>query len=237
MTSFYFAKLYDMKQFVNTDFDKIYEELSTITESSEAVPVLDLDVIEKEIANGEVLDWDAIEANCRKICKNFGDDPNSWPYQFQLMYNAYQAEKLAVILVNTPNFQVKLNSKLANLGVDVRMSGRYILNEHPHKHNELSAAYSKDNDKSVVDIISADPKINVLDKIEVKCTVTGKSPSDIHDCELLLVYFIDKDICRVFYNNNGKLTSFGNLDNTGIKAVSIKVSPTVDYPMQVKSWN
>ena len=159
-----------MKLFKN-DFDKFYEELSTLNEDYSGITV---DMSKLDPNNLSDKDWHDIKLAAQDACVNFRQPMYKWPLQFQLQYNAYKAEELAVdLLNNNADFREKVNDLLARNGDTRRLANHYKFNSQPWPHNILGAkakstANTEDRalsttEDTVVDIISKEDIIKFSD--------------------------------------------------------------------------
>jgi hypothetical protein len=108
-----------------------------------------------------------------ELCKHFGADETSWPYQFQLQYNSFQAEKLALNILNErPDIVKGINEMLEKNNAPYRVGGTYHFNPVPCEHNLLGAksqlvgrnSAKADSENSNVVDLHADNKDLVIPK-------------------------------------------------------------------------
>lgn len=158
-----------------SDFDTWYDELTEswtlVEEVNTANAIVDMNTLNVDNLTDE--DWLKIKEASIELCKHFGVDETSWPYQFQLQYNAYQAETLALSLLNNrPDIVDNINKMLEKNKAPYRVGGTYHFNPLPCAHNILGAvsqlvgrnSYNVDSENSNVVDLHADNKDLVISK-------------------------------------------------------------------------
>lgn len=160
---------------VKTEFDTWYDKLTeawTLVEEGEDInTAVDMNTLNVDNLTEE--NWAEIKEASIALCKHFGVDETSWPYQFQLQYNAFQAETLALdLLNNSPKTVQGINKMLEDNKAPYRVGGTYHFNPLPCEHNILGAAsqlvgrnsYNVDSENSNVVDLQADNKDLVISK-------------------------------------------------------------------------
>lgn len=204
-----------------TEFMKLYEELNNTWVLSENKTIEDEDTLEASVKS--VLSFETDLANIKsmsadelkKVWPSIRDISNrlrnkfcsqtkqrvSWPYQFQLMYNAYQTELRSLELLENAEFRNALNKALLEQKINKQVCDKYVFNENPHKHDEFSASSSNPEKKTVVDILAVgNISDNILKDVEVKATTSSKleKPKSFHGAELIFVFILDTDTLNVY---------------------------------------
>ena len=166
----------------------------------------------KEIINKpniSVADWADIQAISIKICNNFRVNPIKWPYQFQLMYNAWITECTILDAINTYSvLRNHINSKLTtfcnNNNLEVKqLASEYAFNDTPHNHDLFDESYQYKPGESKADItIVGNPDKTLVNKIEVKATTDRSNKDAYYDAYLVFECSLDKDQVLVLIQAN-----------------------------------
>ena len=135
----YDRKELETMKICKSDFDKLYEELSTLIEDTEVDTSTTVDMRTLNVDNLSDNDWDQIKKASMALCTKFNSDVASWPYQFQLQYNSYQSECLALSLLKEQEVLNKINEMLAKYEATCRVAGSYKFNPNPCEHHILGA--------------------------------------------------------------------------------------------------
>ena len=222
------------------EFLKTYNDMNKLWED---VPHTNLsttvDMSTLEVDRLTEVDWAKIKEASMNLCDHFHADVTTWPYQFQLQYNAYQAECLALELLADPNTVNEINNLLDKYNEPRRIQGTYQLNPNPCAHNLLGISSqpvglstAEDNTATVVDIIPADSVDNEdtrITRIEVKCIAEKAQPKGYHKCQIVLVFNIDADSCTVYYFTTRRQLKYTyTIDTVGIRHRCISINPKLD---------
>lgn len=195
-------------------WDKLNEESDVITDS-------DIDLSELLKDNKiSAENYAAVQAASEWVARHFRKSDRIWPYQLQLMCNAYITEnEILKLLNNDDNFREKVDKELKTFNYKLAKSYQFNGGEKSHK---MLKAGSKNKDQCDI-IKEADEEVVLAEvsTIEVKATIRNpKNATNFHNAQIAFIYLVDE---KELY-----LTILSGITNSEEKI--IKLSGSYNFP-------